>query len=71
METQIYPVSDATKERALIDKARYEEMYSKSISDNEAFWAEQAQRTGSRTARSTSATTVSIDISKTRLTTSR
>ena len=44
METQIYPVPEATKKRALIDKARYEEMYAKSIDDNEAFWAEQAQR---------------------------
>ena len=44
METQIYPVPDATKDRALIDKARYEEMYAKSVDDNEAFWAEQAQR---------------------------
>jgi len=44
METQIYPVPDATKARALIDKARYEEMYARSVDDNEAFWAEQAQR---------------------------
>ena len=44
METQIYPVPEATKKRALIDKARYEEMYAKSVEDNEAFWAEQAQR---------------------------
>ena len=44
METQIYPVPDATKNRALIDKARYEEMYARSIDDNEGFWAEQAQR---------------------------
>ena len=44
METQIYPVPEATRKRALIDKARYEEMYAKSVEDNEAFWAEQAQR---------------------------
>jgi len=44
METQIYPVPAATKDRALIDKARYEEMYARSVDDNEAFWAEQAQR---------------------------
>jgi acetyl-CoA synthetase len=44
METQVYPVPAATKERALIDKAGYEEMYARSIEDNEAFWAEQAQR---------------------------
>ena len=44
METQVYPVPAATKERALIDKAGYEAMYARSIEDNEAFWAEQAQR---------------------------
>ena len=44
METNIYPVPDSTKERALIDKARYDEMYAKSVADNEGFWAEQAQR---------------------------
>ncbi len=44
METQLYPVPDAVRERALIDKARYEEMYAQSIDDNEAFWAEQAGR---------------------------
>ena len=40
----IYPVSDTVKERALIDEAKYHEMYARSIDDNEAFWAEQAQR---------------------------
>ena len=44
MEMQVYPVPAATKERALIDKAGYEAMYARSIEDNEAFWAEQAQR---------------------------
>ena len=44
METQVYPVPAAMKERALIDKAGYEKMYARSIEDNEAFWAEQAQR---------------------------
>ncbi len=43
MET-IYPVPDATRKRALIDKAGYEKMYAHSIEDNEAFWAEQAKR---------------------------
>jgi len=41
---QIYPVSKETKARALIDKAGYEQMYARSVEDNEAFWAEQAQR---------------------------
>ena len=40
----LYPVPEAVKERALIDKAGYEKMYARSIEDNEAFWAEQAQR---------------------------
>lgn len=44
MEEKIYPVADATKERTLIDQARYEEMYARSLEDNEGFWAEQAQR---------------------------
>jgi acetyl-CoA synthetase len=44
METNIYPVSAETKERALIDEAGYEEMYKRSVEDNEGFWAEQAKR---------------------------
>ena len=44
MDTQIYPVPEATKERALIDEARYKEMYAQSVNDNEGFWAEQAKR---------------------------
>ena len=44
METRIYPVPEATRKRALIDAARYEEMYARSIEDNDGFWAEQAQR---------------------------
>jgi len=44
METHVYPVPDATKKRTLIDQQRYEEMYARSIADNEGFWAEQAQR---------------------------
>ncbi len=43
MET-IYPVPDATRKRALIDKAGYEKMYARSVEDNEGFWAEQAKR---------------------------
>jgi len=44
MDTQVYPVPQATKDRALIDKAQYEEMYAQSVGDNEEFWAEQAKR---------------------------
>ena len=42
--TDIYPVGDDTKSRALIDAAAYEKMYAQSVEDNEAFWAEQAKR---------------------------
>ena len=44
MVKQIYPVSEAVKKRALIDEAQYEEMYVRSIEDNEDFWADEAQR---------------------------
>ena len=44
MDTQIYPVPEAVKSRALIDDAGYQQMYERSVNDNEAFWAEQAQR---------------------------
>ncbi len=42
--TKTYAVDSATAGRALIDAAGYEEMYEKSVTDNEGFWAEQAQR---------------------------
>jgi acetyl-CoA synthetase len=44
MMTKTYAVDSATASRALIDAAGYEEMYEKSVTDNEGFWAEQAQR---------------------------
>lgn len=44
MESHVYPVPEATKERTLITAAKYEEMYARSIQDNDGFWAEQAQR---------------------------
>ena len=44
MDTQIYPVPEEVQARALIDDAGYRDMYARSIDDNEAFWAEQAQR---------------------------
>ena len=44
MEIQVYPVPESVKKRALIDAAGYEAMYARSVEDNEAFWAEQAQR---------------------------
>ncbi len=39
-----YAVSAETASRAFIDAAGYDEMYKRSIEDNEGFWAEQAQR---------------------------
>ena len=42
--TDIYPVSAKTKERALIDDNGYTEMYTRSVEDNEGFWADQASR---------------------------
>jgi acetyl-CoA synthetase len=44
MDTKCYPVSEATKERALVTEAQYKEMYARSVSDNEGFWADQAKR---------------------------
>ncbi len=44
MEAKLYPVSKTAKKRTLIDAARYEEMYARSVSDNEGFWAEEALR---------------------------
>ena len=35
METQLYPVPEAVKDRALIDKAGYEAMYARSVEDLE------------------------------------
>ena len=42
--SEIYPVSEETKARALVDAAKYSEMYARSVEDSAAFWAEQAQR---------------------------
>jgi len=44
MAEQFYPVPEAVKERALIDEAGYDEVYKRSIEDNEGFWKEQAQQ---------------------------
>ena len=42
--SDIYPVGEDTRSRALIDAATYENMYKESVENNEAFWAEQAKR---------------------------
>jgi len=42
--SDIYPVDAATKARALIDEDSYRKIYAHSVQDNEAYWAEQAER---------------------------
>jgi len=44
MDTNSYPVTDASKERTLVTAAQYKEMYARSVNDNEGFWADQAKR---------------------------
>ncbi|HVV65658.1 MAG TPA: acetate--CoA ligase [Rhizomicrobium sp.] len=44
MSDTLLPVPDEWKKRALIDRAKYEEMYARSVKTPDAFWAEQAQR---------------------------
>jgi acetyl-CoA synthetase len=44
MTEKIYSVSDDWKTRAYLDAPKYKELYARSISDPEGFWAEQAQR---------------------------
>src|ERR1700747_2655654 len=43
MSDEIFPVPDQWKSRAHVTKARYEEMYARSLSDPEGFWREQAK----------------------------
>ncbi|MCR9108914.1 MAG: hypothetical protein NXH94_08465, partial [Rhodobacteraceae bacterium] len=40
----VYPPSSEVVSGAHVDAARYEEMYARSVSDPDGFWAEQAQR---------------------------
>jgi len=44
MSDTLIPVPDAWKKRALIDKAKYEQMYARSVKDPNGFWAEHARR---------------------------
>ena len=44
MSNNIFPPSDKFKANAIIDKQRYEEMYSESISDPDAFWSKHGMR---------------------------
>ena len=44
MSEKIYDVSADWAKRAFIDDAKYREMYARSVSDPNGFWAEQAKR---------------------------
>jgi len=44
MSDKIYDVSPAWQKSAFADKAKYQEMYARSIKDPNGFWAEQAKR---------------------------
>ena len=43
-DEKVYPVPDALAERAWIDAARYEALYSASVENPEEFWRKQAER---------------------------
>ena len=42
-DVKTYEVPEAVAKHAHIDKAKYEEMYNRSINDADAFWGEQAE----------------------------
>ncbi|MEJ2603265.1 MAG: acetate--CoA ligase [Gammaproteobacteria bacterium] len=42
--SKVYPVNDYFRGRAFVDEKTYDDMYRRSLSDNEGFWADQAQR---------------------------
>jgi acetyl-CoA synthetase len=44
MTDTLLPVPAAWKDKAFISKAKYEDMYARSVADPEGFWAEQAKR---------------------------
>ena len=44
MSEKIYDVPAEWAKRAWIDDAKYKEMYDRSVSDPNGFWAEQAKR---------------------------
>ena len=46
MSEKIYDVSAEWAKRAFVDQAKYREMYARSVSDPNGFWAEQAKRIG-------------------------
>ena len=44
MSNELFPVSDAVAKAALIDAAKYEAMYAKSVQDPAGFWGEHGKR---------------------------
>ncbi|HKG99977.1 MAG TPA: AMP-binding protein, partial [Bradyrhizobium sp.] len=46
MSEKIYDVPTEWAKRAFIDQAKYKEMYARSVTDPNGFWAEQAKRIG-------------------------
>src|SRR5258706_4678860 len=44
MSDEIIAVPDAWRERAFIDRDKYESMYAESLRDPDTFWREQARR---------------------------
>src|SRR4051812_4864392 len=46
MSEKIYDVSAEGSKRALVDDAKYRQMYASSVADPSAFWAEQGKRIG-------------------------
>ncbi len=44
MSSKVYPVPEEWAKKAWINKEKYEELYEKSVKENEAFWAEQGLR---------------------------
>ena len=44
MSSKVYPVAPEWAARAFVDKAKYEEMYQRSVDDPDGFWAEHAKR---------------------------
>ena len=43
-QQKVYPVPADVASNALINKAKYEEMYKQSVEQPDAFWAEHGQR---------------------------
>src|SRR5271166_2775076 len=43
MADTLFPISRDSRERAFIDRARYDAMYAQSLKDPDGFWREQAR----------------------------